>query len=134
GGLISRTFDYQTTLRRGHEGTIGERRKRTRRRGAEGFAIDDCLRFVPSRVDGLPDVTEVVVRPDRLELLPAGAWVTVRLADIARCRRRGGFRGLVLGVGRGPGPGSPSGGLVSSVPTPPRRSWWTCRRTSRPST
>jgi hypothetical protein len=41
------------------------------------------LRFVPSRVDGLPGVTEVVVYPDRLELLSAGCWVTFLFADIA---------------------------------------------------
>jgi hypothetical protein len=41
------------------------------------------LRFVPSRVEGLPAVTEVVVYPDRLELLSAGRWVCFRLEDIA---------------------------------------------------
>jgi hypothetical protein len=43
----------------------------------------NSFRFVPSRVDGLPNVTEVVVYPDRLELLSAGEWVTHRFADIA---------------------------------------------------
>ena len=47
------------------------------------------LRFVPSRVDGLPDVTDVAVFPDRLELLSAGKWVVIRLLDIARWYRRG---------------------------------------------
>jgi hypothetical protein len=42
-----------------------------------------CLRFVPSRVDGLADVTEVTVYPDRLELLSAGRLVSYRLEDIA---------------------------------------------------
>jgi hypothetical protein len=42
-----------------------------------------CLRFVPSRVEGLAAVTEVAVYPDRLELLSAGHWVSVRLEDIA---------------------------------------------------
>src|SRR5438874_3478882 len=41
------------------------------------------LRFIPSRVEGLPDVTEVAVYPGRLELLSAGWWVSFRLADIA---------------------------------------------------
>lgn len=45
------------------------------------------LRFVPSRVEGLPSVTEVVVFPDRLELLSAGEWVVIRLADIAKWPR-----------------------------------------------
>src|SRR4051812_6648944 len=41
------------------------------------------LLFVPSRVEGLPDVTEVAVYPDRLELLSAGRWGSFRFADIA---------------------------------------------------
>jgi hypothetical protein len=41
------------------------------------------LWFVPSRVEGLPDVTKVAVYPDRLELLSAGQWVVFRFADIA---------------------------------------------------
>jgi hypothetical protein len=45
------------------------------------------LRLVSSRVDGLPDVTEVVVYPDRLELLSAGEWVIHRFADIASWRQ-----------------------------------------------
>ena len=46
-----------------------------------------ALRFVPSRVEGLPDVSEVVVRPDRLELLSAGQWAVFRFAEIARWPR-----------------------------------------------
>jgi hypothetical protein len=49
--------------------------------------IGPCLRFVPSRVEGLPDVAEVVVSPDRLELLSAGTWVTLRFAEIAHWPR-----------------------------------------------
>jgi hypothetical protein len=41
------------------------------------------LRFVPSRVDGLPGVTSVTVFPDRIELASAAAVVTHRFADIA---------------------------------------------------
>jgi hypothetical protein len=41
------------------------------------------LRFVPSRVEGFPGVTEVVVYPDRLELLSEGRWVSIAFADIA---------------------------------------------------
>lgn len=48
---------------------------------------EQYLRFIPSRVEGLPDVVEVVVWPDRLELHSAGAWVQVRLAEIARWPR-----------------------------------------------
>jgi hypothetical protein len=43
----------------------------------------ESLRFVPKRVEGLPDVGEVVVFADRLELLSAGKWVVVRFAAIA---------------------------------------------------
>jgi hypothetical protein len=42
-----------------------------------------CLRFVPSRVEGLPGVAEVAVYPDRVELLSAGRWVSFHFADIA---------------------------------------------------
>jgi hypothetical protein len=42
------------------------------------------LRFVPSRVEGLPSVTEATVFPDRLELLSAGERVVIRFFDIAR--------------------------------------------------
>jgi hypothetical protein len=41
------------------------------------------LRFIPSRVEGLPDVTEVAVYPDRLELLSAGRWISLSFAEIA---------------------------------------------------
>ncbi len=43
----------------------------------------ECLRFVPSRVEGLPDVTEVAVYHDRLELLSAERWVSFQFADLA---------------------------------------------------
>ncbi len=46
-----------------------------------------CVRFVPSRVDGLPSVTEVAVSPDRLELLSEGRWVVIRFRAIARWHR-----------------------------------------------
>lgn len=47
------------------------------------------LRFTPSAVEGLPAVSEVVVRPDRMDLLSGGNWVTVRFLDIARWYRLG---------------------------------------------
>jgi hypothetical protein len=50
---------------------------------------EQFLRFVPSNVEGMPSVTEVVVFPDRLELLSAGQWVVIRFLDIARWYRRG---------------------------------------------
>ena len=47
------------------------------------------FRFVPSKVQGLPAVTEVAVFPDRLELLSAGKWIAIPFLDIARWRRWG---------------------------------------------
>ncbi len=66
------------------------------------------LRFVPGRVEGLPDVTEVAFYRDRLEFLSAGRWVSFRLADFAawphpaflwRYLARVGFRPRWLPVG-----------------------------------
>jgi hypothetical protein len=45
--------------------------------------MQDNLRFVPSRVEGLPGVAEVTVFPDRMELLSEGRTVVVHWADIA---------------------------------------------------
>jgi hypothetical protein len=42
------------------------------------------LQFVPSRVEGLSDVTSVTVFPDRIELASAAGVVTHWFADIAR--------------------------------------------------
>ena len=44
---------------------------------------EGVLRFVPSRVEGVADVTSVAVYRDRLELLAAGRWVSFPLAEIA---------------------------------------------------
>jgi hypothetical protein len=51
--------------------------------------MENCLRFIPSSVSGLPDVTEAAVFPDRLELLSEGRWVVIRFLDIARWYRLG---------------------------------------------
>ncbi len=48
------------------------------------MAKEPCLRFVPSAAEGMPDVTEVAVFPDRIEVLSAGRVVRVWFADIAR--------------------------------------------------
>jgi hypothetical protein len=48
------------------------------------MASEDGLRFAPSAVEGLPDVTEAAVFPDRLELLSGGQWVVIPFLDIAR--------------------------------------------------
>jgi hypothetical protein len=42
------------------------------------------LRFAPSRVDGVPGVTEVAVFPDRLELASPDSRRVIPFADIAR--------------------------------------------------
>jgi len=44
----------------------------------------ESIRFVPSRVVGLPAVTEVAVWPDRLQLLSAGRWLSYRFADMQK--------------------------------------------------
>jgi hypothetical protein len=49
----------------------------------EQFSVEGCVRFVPSRVEGLPDVTEVAIYPDRLELLSAGHLKTILYEDLA---------------------------------------------------
>jgi hypothetical protein len=42
------------------------------------------VRFRPSRAEGLPDVREVVVYPDRLEVNTAGRWLTFPFPQIGR--------------------------------------------------
>lgn len=51
------------------------------------MASPTCLRFAPSKVEGLPDVTEVAVFPDRLEFISAGKQVVFWFADIAQWPR-----------------------------------------------
>ncbi len=46
-----------------------------------------CIRFAPSKVEGLPDVSEIAIHPDRIELLSAEKWVVVWFVDIARWPR-----------------------------------------------
>lgn len=47
-------------------------------------AAEESVRFRPSRADGLPDVREVAIFPDRLEVNSQGRWLTIRFADIGR--------------------------------------------------
>jgi hypothetical protein len=47
-------------------------------------ATDRPVQFVPSRVDGLPDVVRATVFPDCLELVTPDRVVTYRFADMAR--------------------------------------------------
>lgn len=62
---------------------------------------DPWLRFIPSRVEGLTGVSEVVVRSDRLALRSDGGWVVLpfdrmarwpRLAPVWRLLARAGWR------------------------------------------
>jgi hypothetical protein len=57
------------------------------RPGREMTGVPRSVRFVPSRVVGLPGVAEVIVFPVRMELLSKGRPVTVRFADIAKWPR-----------------------------------------------
>lgn len=50
--------------------------------------------FVPSRSEGLPDVREVVVRPDRLEVNSEGNWITFPFSKIGR-RQESALRSFV---------------------------------------
>src|SRR6202043_194981 len=45
------------------------------------------IRFVPSRVEGLPAVTEVGIFPDRLEVCTSGEWKLFPFAEIAQWPR-----------------------------------------------
>jgi hypothetical protein len=55
-----------------------------------GFRNDDMeevLYFVPSRVEGLSEVTKVAIFPDRLELCSAGEWLSFPFAKMAEWPR-----------------------------------------------
>ncbi len=60
------------------------------------------LRFVPSRAEGLPDVREVVVFSDRLEVNTAGEWVTFLFVDMARWPKPTAFWRWMYRCGRPP--------------------------------
>jgi hypothetical protein len=57
------------------------------------------LRFIPSRVEGLTDVSEAVIYPDRLELRSAGEWIVYKFSEIARWPWPAGLRKLLAGFG-----------------------------------
>jgi hypothetical protein len=52
--------------------------------GGQGAEVSGVVRFHPSHAEGLPDVREVVVRPDRLEVNTAGRWVSFPFRRIGR--------------------------------------------------
>jgi hypothetical protein len=49
--------------------------------------MDACLRFVPSRVDGLPTVVDATLYPDRLELRSANDCLVLWFDEIAQWPR-----------------------------------------------
>ena len=72
------------------------------------MSAENCLRFVPSRVDGVPDVVEAAIYPERLELRCADRLLVYRFDEIAewsspawlwRLFARMGFRPKWLPVG-----------------------------------
>jgi hypothetical protein len=72
------------------------------------MVMKEGLRFVPSRVEGLPEVSEAAVFPDRLELCSSGKWVSLRFQDMVEWPRpawlwrlfaRFGWRRRLLPVG-----------------------------------
>jgi hypothetical protein len=62
--------------------------------------VPRSVQFTPSRVEGLPAVSEVIVFPDRMELACEGRLVTVRFAEIAKWPRPRWLAPLRKRVGR----------------------------------
>jgi len=52
------------------------------------MAAEQCIRFVPTRVEGVANVTEVAVYPDRLELRSEGKWLALPFVDMIELRPR----------------------------------------------
>ena len=48
--------------------------------------VNSIVRFVPSHVEGLPDVEEVTVSPHQLEVKTAAQWVIFRFDKIGRAQ------------------------------------------------
>jgi hypothetical protein len=61
--------------------------------------MEEGLRLVPSRVEGLPEVTEIVVFPDRLELCSAGEWLSFPFAEMVEWPRPAWFWRLLARLG-----------------------------------
>lgn len=60
------------------------------------------IQFAPSRVEGLPAVTRVVVHPDRLEIESEGTWRTSPFARMGRPRTVVGKLFRLVGIRVGP--------------------------------
>ncbi|MCL4853945.1 MAG: hypothetical protein KJZ78_21505 [Bryobacteraceae bacterium] len=67
-------------------------------------ASEEMVRFAPSRADGLADVREVVVRPDRLEVNAGGVWMTFLFSAIGRRQEPAIVSFLKALVGKDPAP------------------------------
>ena len=48
---------------------------------------DEHLQFAPSKVDGFPNVTEVIIHPEYLKILSDNQWSTFHFDDIAQYPR-----------------------------------------------
>ncbi len=64
-----------------------------------GNDMEQSLRFAPSRVKGLLDVTEVAVFPDRLEVCSAGKWLSFPFKELIEWHRPAWFWRLLARLG-----------------------------------
>jgi hypothetical protein len=71
---------------------------------ATNQADEECVRFSPPEVDGLPDVSEVAIFPDRLEVLTAGRWIAFWFDSIGRKQESRAASWLKRLLGRAPWP------------------------------
>jgi hypothetical protein len=55
-----------------------------KKKSIRGETMLEGLRFVPSRVEGLQEVSEVAVFPDRLEMCSAGKWLSFPFVAMAQ--------------------------------------------------
>jgi hypothetical protein len=52
---------------------------------SEHVSNEECVRFVPAAVEGMNDVAEVAIFPDRLEVYVSGTWQVLKY-DVAAMR------------------------------------------------
>src|ERR1019366_2653981 len=65
---------------------------------------EECVRFTPPAVDGLPDVSEVAIFPDRCEVLSSGRWIAFQYDRIGRRQEPRVVSWLKRLLGRSPRP------------------------------
>ncbi len=68
------------------------------------MTMPSCVRFVPSRVEGWPDVREVVFHGDHLDVLCGDVWQRIDYASIARSQEPRWIALLRRALGRRPTP------------------------------